>query len=161
MGEPAFLYGHQVKSGCASYRHPSACLMQRETLPHKAIFYPFGNPLFTTSAPPRLRRAHQIPLICVCIRLFSIYRCVTIELAILWTSVVFILDLPYLFHGTTTIVISRRPTFEMVVWLHREWNRMSLHWQVLPMSPCPQPFQSRLRSFSKRQCCFFRKYTFD
>lgn len=48
--------------------------------PHKAIFYPFGNPLFTKSTPPRLWGAHQIPLICVCIHLFSIYRCVTVEL---------------------------------------------------------------------------------
>lgn len=62
---------------------PSACLMQAETLPHKAIFYPFWNPLFTTSTPPRPRRAHQTPLICECIRLFSIYRCVTVELAVL------------------------------------------------------------------------------
>lgn len=45
-------------------------------------FYPFGNPLFTTSTPPRLRTAHQIPLICVCIHLFPIYRCVTVELAV-------------------------------------------------------------------------------
>lgn len=55
-----------------------------KTLLHKAIFYSFGNPLFTTSTPPRLRGAHQIPLICECIHSFSIYRCVTVELVSVW-----------------------------------------------------------------------------
>ena len=116
MGEPAFLYGHQVNSGCASFRHPSACLMQAKTL-YKAIFYPFGNPLFTTSTPPRLRGAHQTPLICVCIHSFSIYRCVTVELVFLWASVVSILGLAYLSNGPISLSSTH---IRKVVWLHHE-----------------------------------------
>lgn len=139
MGEPAFLYGHQVNSGCASFRHPSACLMQAETLPHKDIFYPFGNPLFTTSTPPRLRGAHQIPLICVWIHLFSIYRCVTVELAFLE---------PLSFQSLVCLIylmdhyISSQPTFES--WygcITSELNAIAL--TGLADKPVPTAFPSQ------------------
>lgn len=164
MGEPAFLYGHQVNSGCASFRHPSACLMQAETLPHKDIFYPFGNPLFTTSTPHGCGEPIKFPWSAS----ESTYSPFIVVLQSNWfffepLSLQSLVCLIYLMDH----YISCQPTFES--WygcITSELNAIAL--TGLANKPVPTAFQAKLciwiparleiASFS---CCFFRKYTFD
>lgn len=83
----------------------------KNSLSIRQFFILLGTPFSLHQHPPRLRGAHQTPLICVCIHSFSIYRCVTVELVFLWAFVVSILGLVWLIY-LMDLYFSRQPTFE-------------------------------------------------